>query len=183
MGCAVLSYIQERKISYMENIYEKNVVKQKTAIDNLITLAAVILTLGLVVVSILWEPLRLYVIAITIVAVIASWRVITDRNIEFEYTLAGDSFSLDKIMNKRRRKRIINCDLTDFDIIAPIKSKHYEDNRNNYAKKIVTVSGDAPDDEFFGILEYKGKRTLLIFETDDRARKHMKKFLDQNYKG
>jgi hypothetical protein len=158
----------------MENIYEKSVVRQKTAIDNIITLAAILLTLGLVAFSLLWEPLRLYAIAIALVAVIASWRIITDRNIEYEYTLAGDSFSLDKI---------INCDLTDFDIIAPVESRHYEENRDNYAKKIVAVSGDAPDEEFFGIIEFKGKRHLVIFETDDRARNHIKKFLDQRYKG
>ncbi len=167
----------------MENIYEKSVVKPKTAVDNIITLAAVLVTLGLIIFSIIWEPLRLYAIAIGIVAAIASWRIITDRNIEFEYTLAGDSFSLDKIMNKRRRKRILNCDLSDFDIIAPVQSRYYEENKDNYAKKIVSVSADAPDDEFFGIVEYKGKRTLVIFEADDRTRVHLKKFLDQNYKG
>ncbi|MBN2882165.1 MAG: hypothetical protein JXN10_01440 [Clostridia bacterium] len=167
----------------MENIYEKSVVKQKTAADNIITLAAVLVTLGLVALSLLWEPLRLYAIAIAIVSGMVSWRIITDRNIEYEYILAGDSFSLDKIINKRRRKRIINCDLTDFDIIAPVQSKHYEEHKNNYAKKILAVSGDAQNEEFFGILEYKSKRNLVVFETDEKARTHIKKFLDQRYKG
>ncbi|HPJ21314.1 MAG TPA: DUF6106 family protein [Clostridia bacterium] len=166
----------------MENIYEKSVVGKKTAVDNIITLAAVLVTLGGIALSILWEPLRLYAIAIAIVLVIAAWRVITDRNVEYEYTLAGDSFALDKILNKRRRKRILNCDLTDFDIVAPVNSRHYEEYRNNYAKKIVTVSGDMPEEEFFGILEYKGRRTLVVFETDERARMHIARYLDYKFK-
>ena len=54
---------------------------------------------------------------------------------------------------------------------------------NNYARKIDAASGDAPESEFFGILEYEGKRTLVVFETDERARGHFEKFLDANYKG
>ena len=166
----------------MENIYEKSIVKKKTAVDNIIVLAAVLLTIGIFAASILWEPLRPYAVAIGIVLVIAAWRVITDRNIEYEYTLAGDSFALDKIMNKRRRKRIINCDLTDFDIVAPVASRHYEEFRNNYSRKIYAVSGDVPDEEFFGIIEYKQKRTIVIFETDERARLHLAKYLDFKFK-
>lgn len=167
----------------MENIYEKSVVKPKNAFDNLITLVAIIVAIGLVVISIVIEALRPYAVAVAIVAVIAAWRIITDRNIEYEYTLAGDSFSLDKIINKRRRKRIINCDLTDFELIAPVNSQFYDEQRNNKAKKIVTVSGDAKEEEFFGLVEYNGKRTLVVFETDERARLHLKKFLDHKYKG
>lgn len=167
----------------MENVYEKCVVKPKTAIDNIITLAAVFLTIGVIAGAFIWEPLRPYAIAIAIVAVIIAWRIITDRNIEYEYTLAGDSFLLDKIMNKRRRKRIINCNLTDFDLVAPVNSEHFNEHRNNHARKIVTVSGDMPEEEFFGILEYDGKRTLVIFEMDNRAKSHMSKFLDYKYKG
>jgi len=166
----------------MENIYEKCVVRKKTAVDNIITLAAVLVTLGLIAGSFIWEFTRSYGVAVAIVAVIIAWRVITDRNIEYEYILAGNSFALDKIMNKRRRRRILNCDLTDFDIIAPVGSSDYNEHKDNNARKIVTVSGDEPDNEFFGILEYDGKRTMVIFETDQRARNHIKKYLDHRYK-
>ena len=167
----------------MEGIYEKCVVKPRKAADNLITLITVLATLGLIAFSIIWTPIRTYAIAIGIVAVFIAYRIITDRNIEFEYTLAGNSISLDKIINKRKRKRIINCDLTDFDIIAPMDSHHYEEHRDNYARKIVSTSEDHPEEEYFGILEYDGKRTMLIFEADEKARKHLKKYMDQKFKG
>lgn len=166
----------------MENIYEKCVVKPKTAIDNIVTLSTVLFTIGLIVASILIEQVRQYTIAIGIVVIIIAFRLITSRNIEFEYIMAGNSISLDKIMNKNRRKRIINCDLTDFDIVAPVKSKHYDEYKNNAVKTITAVSGDMKDDEYFGLLEYDGKRTLLLFETDERARKHLKRYLEYKMK-
>lgn len=167
----------------MEGVYEKCVVKPRSAADNIITFVTVLATIGIIAFSIIWAPLRTYAIAIGIVAVFIAYRLITDRNIEFEYTLAGNSIALDKIINKRKRKRVMNCDLTDFDIVAPLDSHYYEEHRNNYAKKIISTSGDHPGDEYFGILEYDGKRTMLVIETDGIAIRHLKKYMDQKLKG
>lgn len=166
----------------MENICEKCIVKPKNIKDNIITLFVVLGTLAVAVVSFITEVLQSYSVAIIIVAIFIAYKLITDRNIEFEYILAGNSFSLDKILNKRRRKRLINCDLSDFDIVAPVKSRYYDEYEGNSARVITAVSGDFPDLEYFGLVEYKGKRTMIMFETDDKALAHIKKHLKYKLK-
>ena len=166
----------------MENIYEKSAVKPRDIKDNLITLFTILGTLAICAGSIIIEFTRNYAFAIIIVACIIAFKLITSRNIEYEYILAGNSISMDKIYNKRRRKRIINCDLTDFDIVAPVASKHFDDYKNNAARTIKAVSGDAPESEYFGLLEYDRKRTILIFEVDERTIAHLKKHIEHSLK-
>ena len=47
----------------------------------------------------------------------------------------------------------------------------------------MAVSGDNRDSEYFGIVQYDGKRTMLVFEADERAVTHIKKFAEFNFKG
>lgn len=166
----------------MENIYEKCVVKPRDMKDNLIMLAAVLGALIFTAAAFLIEPIRKFSLAVLVMVAYIAYRIITDRNIEYEYILAGNSIALDKILNKRRRKRVLNCDLTDFDLVAPVASAHYEEHRNNTARTVMAVSGDRKEDEYFGILEYDGKRTMLVFEADDRALSHLKKHIDYKLK-
>ncbi len=166
----------------MENVYEKCIVKPREIKDNIITLAAVLGSIAVCVTSFLIEPVRQYAMAIVVVTIYLAYKLVTDRNIEFEYILAGNSISMDRIYNKRRRKRMINCDLTDFDLVAPVTSSYYEEHRDNVAKTIKAVSGDNKQAEYFAILEYDGKRTMLVFETDDRAVSHIKRHIEYNLK-
>ena len=166
----------------MENVYEKCVVKPRDIKDNIITLSAVLGAIALCVASFLIEPVRKYALAVVAVGGYLAYKLITDRNIEYEYTLAGNSITMDRIYNKRRRKRMLNCDLTDFDLIAPVASAYYKEHRDNVTKTISAVSGDNKEFEYFGILEYDGKRTMLVFETDERAVSHLKKYVEYNLK-
>ncbi len=150
--------------------------------DNLITLLAVLGAVAVIVLFYLIEPTRQFIFAIGVGAVYLAYRIIASRNIEYEYILAGNSIAMDKIINKRRRKRILNCDLTDFDIIAPVESKYYDEYKENTSKTLDMTSGDNSSDEYFGLTEYKDKRTMLVFETDERAREHIKKHLDYKFK-
>lgn len=166
----------------MENIYEKCIVKPRDAKDNIVTLAAVLGAIALCATAFLIPIIRPYAFAVAIVVIYLAYKIITDRNIEYEYTLAGNSISMDKIYNKRKRKRLMNCDLTDFSIMAPVSSNHYEEHRDNVARVISAVSGDDKPSEYFGIVEYDGKRTMLVFEADERAVSHIKKHIDYNFK-
>lgn len=166
----------------MENVYEKCVVKPRDIKDNIITLVSVFGAILVIAAGVVFEPVRKYILAVIVLVVYLAYKIITDLNIEFEYILAGNSISMDKIYNKRRRKRMINCDLTDFDIVAPLSSAHYEEQKGNVARTIKAVSGDNKGNEYFGLLEYNKKRTMLIFEADERAVAHIKKYIDYNLK-
>ncbi len=166
----------------MENVYEKCVVKPRDIKDNFITLSTVLGAIALCVTAFLIEPIRKYAMAVVVVSGYLAYKLITDRNIEFEYILAGNSIAMDRIYNKRRRKRMLNCDLTDFDLIAPVASAYYEEHKDNIAKKVSAVSGDNKETEYFGLLEYNGKRTMLVFEADERAVSHIKKYAEYNLK-
>lgn len=166
----------------MENVYEKCIVKPRDIKDNIITLVAVLGALAICVTAFLIDPINQYALAIAVVVIYLAYKMITNRNIEFEYILAGNSITMDRIYNKSKRKRMLNCDLSDFDLMAPVSSSYYEEHKDNVAKVINAVSGDNKPVEYFGVLEYDGKRTMLIFETDDRAVSHIKRHIDYKFK-
>lgn len=166
----------------MKNIYEKSVVKPRDMKDNLITLAAVLGAIALIVLFFMIDFMRQFLFALIVGVGYLAYRIIVGRNLEYEYILVGNSFRMDKIVNKRHRKRILNCDITDFDIVAPVQSKHYEQHKENAVKILNMTSGDNKADEYFGLIEYKEKRTLIMFDTDERAREHLRKYIDYKFK-
>lgn len=51
-----------------------------------------------------------------------AYKLVTNFNIEFEYTLTGSDLDIDKITNRAKRKRVISVARNEIDIVAPLGS-------------------------------------------------------------
>ncbi len=166
----------------MENIIEKVVVKKRQKKDKIIGIIAVIICVVLCSIPIIITSLIPYSPIVLLIVIYITYRVVVSRNVEFEYELVGDSITIAKILNKSYRKKIFSSALTDFDIIASKKSKHYLEIGTNVQYNIEAISSYEMDNIYFGIIQYKDKRTSVLFEADDRILKHIKKYMDYKLK-
>lgn len=163
----------------MDIFMEKIVAKKKTIADHMITVGVVLAGIILIMLSLTIEVIQKLNIGIILIVGIAylGYRLITSRNLEYEYIVTNGDLDIDKIINKRNRKRIFSANCKEFDIVAPVKNDSY--NRSLHGiKKRIDASGslDSPD-AWFVTLNYKGEKTLVIFEPDERMLENFRKYI------
>ncbi len=161
----------------MDSFLEKIVVKKKTPKDYLIIagilLAGVILFFAVQLVPFLSS---FFLIIVVLIAYLV-YQVVIARNVEYEYIVTNGDLDIDKIIAKRRRKRIFSANCKDFDIIAKLKGG-YNDRRLVDAKhKIEAISSINSEDVYLITLVYKGERTAVLFEPDERMLKAFKSYI------
>ncbi len=154
----------------MDTFLEKLVAKKKTMTDHLIT-AGVIIGSILLILVVMAIPLLAQLGMSPLVAagiLYLAFRIITSRNIEYEYIVTNGDLDIDKIISKRKRKRIFSANCKEFDIVSPVKSNSFSQSVQSIRNRIdATSSIDSPD-AYFITLNYKGERTLVIFEPSQK---------------
>ncbi len=125
-----------------------------------LTLAVWILTFPFVV-----HPMLSSIVGLIDAAVVyASYVVISNFNIEYEYCVTNNEMDVDKITNRKKRKRITSVKFADMEIMAPCGDSRFarEENATFAQVHMAAKSADDPD-AYFIIYEEGGKRTKLVF--------------------
>ncbi|HOD92568.1 MAG TPA: DUF6106 family protein [Clostridia bacterium] len=159
--------------------YEKTVYRKKTGKDDLISLASVVVTLAICIISFYF--LKTYSFIIWLAAVYACYRIIASRKYDYEYIFVEDTMTIDKIINKSRRKNIFTHSLKDFEILA-YKDSAYANEYANNVQQIIDASVPNSEDTIFGVAYYKSMRTLVYFEQDDRVMEFIRKYAQYKFK-
>ena len=102
-----------------------------------------------------------------------SYYVISGFNIEYEYIATNTDIDIDKIVNRRKRKRIISLRLSEIDTLAPI-----ENDRNNSGEtKVINAARSKNDpDAYYIITSKNGQKTKIIFNPNEKMIENAKKF-------
>lgn len=165
----------------MDMFMEKIVTKRKGLTDNLITAGIVFGSMILVMLSLSIKAINQLGLGIFFAAgfVYLGYRLITSRNVEFEYIVTNGEIDIDKITSRRRRKRIFSASCKEFDIVSRVKSNSFSQSVQSIKKRIDASSSIDSPDAFFATLNYKGEKTLLIFEPDERMLNNFKFFISR----
>lgn len=161
----------------MDTFIEKIVEKKRDIKDYLIILGviiAVIILLPLVFMIPYIGGLGLF---ISVLIIYGAYRLITSRNVEFEYLVTNGDLDIDKIISKRKRKRLFSASCKDFDILAKVKSSHYTTQVQGIRNRIEAASSLVSDNAYFATLNYKGERTVVFFEPDERMLNNFRTFI------
>ena len=152
----------------MDIFIEKIVARKKTMLDT--AFAALMMLAGFVVVLVVFNVPQLssYGLLLTAGIVYVTFRFITSRNIEYEYSVTNGDLDIDTIISQRKRKRIFSASCKDFDIVARRKSDKYSGDVMKIAKRIEAISSLDSEDVFFAVLNYKGEKTIVFFKPDER---------------
>lgn len=151
---------------YIEKIIKRNPTGKTILYKFLIYFAAaIIIAFGL-----FFPYLRFLAAAVVVAAGWGAWRVAGMLNLEYEYTLTNGELDVDKIINRRSRKRVITINYKDISILAPVSDKYKDDFNSPSIKKTynLTATDHSPDNWFIVFGSNGGKSDKLIFEPDKR---------------
>ena len=100
---------------------------------------------------------------VAIVIGVAIYFINLHIEIEYDYLYVDRQLSIDKVLNKSRRKRIATYDLDRMEILAPINSHRLDGHKNREVKLLDYSSGleQQPDPRFALFIDGK---TKLVFE-------------------
>ena len=95
----------------MDTFLEKLVTKRRTFSDNLTTFGILMAGIILVLVSLSIQLLNQLGVGLLIAVGVAylTYRFISARNIEYEYIVTNGDLDIDKIISRRKRKRIFSA--------------------------------------------------------------------------
>ncbi len=149
-----------------ESYLEVMVKKENTLLGKLLSMVVMFLIIFTVVLFVL--SLNPIVLFGTILFGIAMYFVRMKTNLEYEYLYVDKELSIDKIMNRTKRKRVTKISIERMEVLAPIGSYHLDDYKNRITKVPDYSSGRAEAKRF--LLVYEGQRGVIIEPGDDMIR-------------
>jgi len=153
----------------MDIFIERIVAKKKDYVDYLIILATIIISFIAAFIIIYMAGPIFFGIGLALVAALGyiGYRIITSRNIEYEYSLTNGDLEISKIIAKRRRKRIFYGSCKQFEVVDKVSSDKHKRIANSEISKIYAVSSMKSQDIYFFISNYNDRKIIIYFEPDD----------------
>lgn len=104
------------------------------------------------------------------------WWLINSMRLEYEYSLTNGDLTIDEIIARRRRKRVIQLDVRDAEVFRPYEPRQYA---GRQFPTILELNSGAPDDQPWCLeITHRSKgKTLLIFSPSERFLKAVRPFL------
>ncbi len=151
------------------DFFTEQIIKQKKSpMVYLATLGMVIATVVVWVFSftLMAIPALSYLVGLLDVGIIyLSYYVISGFNIEYEYIATNIDIDIDKIINRRKRKRVISLRLSEIDILAPIEN----DSKDSGKTKVINAAKSKNDPDAYYIITTKnGGKTKIIFNPTEK---------------
>ncbi|MCI9023513.1 MAG: hypothetical protein HFG92_03575 [Dorea sp.] len=149
----------------IQDAYVEQLVKRKNPPYAL----PVKILLGVVVAVSLLMALASYIgIVILLAACGVSYFTLLQLNTEFEYLYIDGQLSIDRIMNRNKRKKVLECDKDSLLMMAPADSYVLKDYEAPGTKTVDCSSGQTDGKKYAFIYQSGQTRTKVIFEPNDR---------------
>lgn len=168
---------------YNDTFVEELVVRRNSVANLLAMMGMILLAVVLAVVSFLFlSPLLPAILAILIFGVYLG---IKFQGVEYEYSFTNGDFDVDKIMAKRKRKRLVEINHKQIKVMAPYTAEYECETKNYQVTSVVDASAHKnAANRWFLIYEDKGgSYVFLVFQPSKRFREAMKKYMPGRIKG
>ncbi len=166
----------------MNDVFIERMVKKKTDGKDIAVIAGILLAVLIIITLSIFFLLPMFgLIAPFIViagVIFGGYRLIAMRNLEFEYSNTNGYITVDKIMNRQRRKRLAAFECRDLEEIG------------KYDENIKRLQGKPVDSKIFAAVNSSGEgawyiivrgqktgKTLLAFNPDEDFIESVKKFM------
>jgi hypothetical protein len=93
-----------------------------------------------------------------------------NTDIEYEYLYVDRQLSVDKVLNRSRRKKVAEYDLERMEILAPFGSYHLDSLKNRTAEVTDLTSGfiHQPDTRY--LMYYDGKQKIIFEPSEEMVK-------------
>ena len=129
----------------------------------IVSFAVVMVALGIVATVMFAFPLLLFV---SVGACYLAWWLFGNTSLEYEYIVTNNDFDIDKIIGKRKRKRMITVDISQAEDFAP-----YPPENEISADATVHAYTGSDVDAYYLLVNHSGYgRVKLIFNPNKKMR-------------
>ena len=157
------------------DVFVEQIVKRKAGMTDYLVIAGIVL-LGVVLILASMIFLQQFAVIVLAGVIYGAYYLITSRNLEFEYSCTNDDFTVDKIINRRKRKRIASFDLHSVEEMGKYDAAKLE--HRSFDKRVNVGADDVGTDAWYFTVRVKDLgNTLLIFNPDERVLAAVKPFL------
>lgn len=149
----------------MSETYVECLVQRKTSVMGnickwiLSVLAALCILYGLIA--------SIVLLIIGIALAVGAYFINRFINVEFEYLYLDKEITIDKILDRSKRKRVAKFDIDGIEIIAPINSHELDSYRNRTAKEkdFSVGASETPDTRY--VMYYKGEEKVIFNPSEE----------------
>ncbi len=157
----------------MEIFIEEMVKKKKTAVDYVKAMAIFVLTVILIfaafVLMYIFPVFNTIILFIVVGLVYGAYKLATSINVEYEYSLVNTEIDVDKIVNKRKRKRLTTAPIRGLVSFGTKKNPEYDRYiGNSVINNIYACVDKNAEDIFYMVYNQGDKKNMLIFNPSER---------------
>ena len=117
----------------------------------------------------LFTPFSSFVLLIDAGVVYGAYILITHFNVEYEYILTNGDIDIDKIIAKRKRKRVLSFSTKEFEIVAPYKQGE------NYTN-LLDLGTRNYENAYYAVFSKDGQKKTLVFNPPQKMIEAMKTY-------
>ncbi len=125
-------------------------------------------------------PVLTGIVPLLVVAVFyLAYRIVVSQNVEYEYSMVNTEIDVDKIVNRRNRKRLTTIKVTGLEAYGFCNSEQGTFNRylsDVSVKKIYAVAEKNSDSNYFVVYFSDSVKSMLIFSPSDKIITNIEKF-------
>lgn len=163
------------------DIFTEYIVKKKKEPADYIFAVGLIIAALLLTFIFLFTIVAKYLFGMGLLLAVGAWwgavYLIRMRSVEFEYILTNAELDVDKIMARRRRKRVISVNFKQIDVCARI---HDPDFKHQYENKegltVLNLAGDlTAENVYFVDFSKDGTRKRILFQPNEKIIESVKK--------
>lgn len=93
-----------------------------------------------------------------------AYRINTSFDVEYEYILTNGELDVDKITNKRRRKRLLTIHCKSFTVFAKVGDKEFLSVENGEFSKVIDAGAKSSAlEDYYAVFYKNGQKIKLIF--------------------
>lgn len=150
--------------SFMEHMIKQRRKSADIFKSVMIIIAAIILSLLVTPIFIVF-PQAISIWPLTIAAIFyGAYRLICRFSIEYEYVLTNGELDIDKIVHRKRRKRLITIHSKSFIKFGKVDSSKTTSEDKKELTKIIDASANSPvHPDYYAIFFKNGQKMKLIF--------------------
>ncbi|HEX3016440.1 MAG TPA: DUF6106 family protein [Caproicibacter sp.] len=113
---------------------------------------------------------------IWVLVCVGVYYLITSRSLEFEYSITNGDITIDKIINRRKRKRVISIDAHQIEEMGQFKPELLR-NKSQYKKFFASEYDDGRNSWYFCARSSKEGNVLVVFNPEEKVLNAIKPFI------
>ncbi len=153
----------------MDSFMEYMITEKQTAKTVLkkigIYFAALLLTFVSFIVMLMFPSVLIGFLPMVIVLIFyVAYRITTSFDVEYEYILTNGELDVDKITNKRRRKRLMTIHCKSFTAFARVGNMEFLQEENGEFARVIDASAKSSAlEDYYAVFYKNGQKIKLVF--------------------